>query len=247
VRPYFERDGVALYRGDMRDVLTTGRFKAATCVTDPPYGETRYRWDRWPTGWVAAVSQVLPPNASLWCFGTFRMFLEHAGEFDDWKYGQDIVWEKANLSGPTKRDRFARVHELLVHWYRGRWTSLHHEITRVPKSHAVDKSHRSTHSEAAPHRSKYGKYAYVDDGLRMPRSVQRAAAVRFHAYGRTDKPIELFELLVTESTSRGDLVIDPLAGSGTAGVAAMRTERRAILIDADRVACDQAVERLKAA
>lgn len=55
-------------------------------------------------------------------------------------------------------------------------------------------------------------------------------------------PEELISRLVKSLTDPGDLIIDPYAGSGTAGVVAKRLKRRAVLIerDADYVAIARA-------
>jgi site-specific DNA-methyltransferase (adenine-specific) len=44
----------------------------------------------------------------------------------------------------------------------------------------------------------------------------------------TEKPLSLMEALVTDFTDPGDLILDPFAGSGTTGVAAIRLGRRFI-------------------
>lgn len=44
----------------------------------------------------------------------------------------------------------------------------------------------------------------------------------------TEKPVALLEILLDVSTNRGDLVVDPFAGSGSTLLAATRTGRRAI-------------------
>jgi len=45
------------------------------------------------------------------------------------------------------------------------------------------------------------------------------------------KPVGVFDKLIRMTTREGDLVIDPMCGSGTAGEAAQRLNRRAILAD----------------
>lgn len=42
----------------------------------------------------------------------------------------------------------------------------------------------------------------------------------------TEKPVELLEVLVRESSNPGELVIDPFMGSGSTGVAALRNGRK---------------------
>jgi site-specific DNA-methyltransferase (adenine-specific) len=46
------------------------------------------------------------------------------------------------------------------------------------------------------------------------------------------KPVPVFQKLILMATAADDLVIDPMSGSGTTGVAALQLGRRAILCDA---------------
>lgn len=127
--PWYTDDTVSLYFGDMRDVLPRLDLPEGTvCVTDPPYGETSLRWDRWPDGWPALVAAA--GIRSMWCFGSMRMFLTQRDQFTGWKLSQDVVWEKHNGSG-FSRDRFKRKHEHAVHWYRGAWSGVHHQVPMV--------------------------------------------------------------------------------------------------------------------
>ena len=59
------------------------------------------------------------------------------------------------------------------------------------------------------------------------------------------KPIQMIADMVTTSSRHEDLVLDPFAGSGTTGVAAMRTGRRAVLIERDERYCEIAAKRLE--
>ena len=49
----------------------------------------------------------------------------------------------------------------------------------------------------------------------------------------TAKPIEAYERIILNTTDPGDLVLDPFAGSGNCGIAALKHGRRAILIDVE--------------
>ena len=59
----------------------------------------------------------------------------------------------------------------------------------------------------------------------------------------TVKPVALIADAICDSTKRGDVVLDPFAGSGTTFIAASRTGRRACGIEIDPIYCDVAVER----
>lgn len=115
MRPYHADDLVTLYHGNALEVLPAVGVTPDAVVTDPPYGETVAAWDRWPAGWVKAVGEVLPASASLWCFGSARMFLNHIDEFAGWRYAQEALWVKRNGSGPTSRDRLVKLHEWAYH------------------------------------------------------------------------------------------------------------------------------------
>lgn len=49
----------------------------------------------------------------------------------------------------------------------------------------------------------------------------------------TPKPVELIRRIVETTTNPGDVILDPFAGSGTTGVACIRTHRKYILIEKD--------------
>lgn len=61
---------------------------------------------------------------------------------------------------------------------------------------------------------------------------------------RTQKPIKLIERLLLASSLRGQVVLDPFAGSGTTAVAAKNLGRRCIAIEIDAKMAEQANKRL---
>lgn len=62
----------------------------------------------------------------------------------------------------------------------------------------------------------------------------------------TEKPVELLRVLVRQSSSPGELVIDPFAGSGSTGAAALVEGRRFAGCDVSPAAVDLARARLRA-
>ena len=61
----------------------------------------------------------------------------------------------------------------------------------------------------------------------------------------TQKPLELIQHFVELFSSKGDLVLDPFAGSGTTVIAAVKAGRRAIGYEADEANYQLACERVK--
>ena len=63
----------------------------------------------------------------------------------------------------------------------------------------------------------------------------------------TTKPVELMEWLVSHFSNRDDTILDPFMGSGTTGVACMRTGRKFIGIEIDKGYYDIAKRRIEEA
>lgn len=222
--PLFDDGTVRLYVGDFRDVLPTiDTADVRTVITDPPYGETSLEWDRWPAGWPSA----LPESArQLWCFGSFRMFLDRGAEITagGWAFGQEIVWEKHNGSG-FAADRFRRVHEFATQWYRGAWGDLTIRPVKVPGAtqRTVHRKTRPAHTGAI----NGSRYETERGGPKLERSVISVRSCHGHAIHPTEKPLGILEPLVRYSTDPGDIVLDVFAGSGAVLDACRQNGRRA--------------------
>lgn len=59
----------------------------------------------------------------------------------------------------------------------------------------------------------------------------------------TAKPFNFFRWLLQLSTKEGETVLDPFAGSGTLGMAAMIEKRKAVLIERDRNTIDNIIRK----
>lgn len=237
--PYYQDDLVTLYCGDFRELLPevlAVHGEPDLTLTDPPYGETSLEWDHWPDGWPALV-----PGRSMWCFGSMRMFLDHRDEFAGWKLSQDIVWEKLDGSG-FATDRFRRVHEHALHWYREDWSSIHHDTPRLERAGRIDKSVRRQGADRTAHTGSIGPSAYVDDGHRLIRSVVFTPNMRGRAINETEKPAGLVENLLTYACPSSGLVLDVFAGGCSTLVAARNSGRRAVGIELREEQCAKAVE-----
>jgi site-specific DNA-methyltransferase (adenine-specific) len=236
--PYYADESVTLYHGNYREILPLIEDEIDCIVTDPPYGETSLSWDRWPTGWPS-----LMPGNSMWCFGSMRMFLDRRDEFAGWQLSQDVVWEKHAGSGPCMPDRFMRVHEHALHWYRGAWGKVYKDQQRVERT-GPDKGSLRTDLSVG-HRGEYQPRAWTDDGTRGLRSVLFARSMHQRgAVHPTEKPTGILEPLIAYACPPGGLVLDPFAGSGSTLDAARATGRRAIGIEAREDYCEAIARRL---
>lgn len=216
-------------------------------IADPPYGVTALAWDRYVKDWHALAATCLKPSGSLWVFGSLRYLLADARCFEAarLRYAQEIIWRKANGSG-FAADRFKRVHELAVQYYRrdSKWRDVYNDVQRVPavtgnKSVVVRQPNRT------PHLGAITPAGYHDDGTRIMKSVIEMKSVRRGLHS-TEKPAALLAILIRTSCPPGGLVGDLFAGSGAAGEAAAMTGRHYIGFEIDPDATARANTRLGA-
>lgn len=237
MKPYYQDELVTLYCGDMMQILPT-LPRADAIITDPPYGETSLEWDKWPDGWPEIATQTAD---QLWCFGSMRMFFDKGHQFGDWKLAQDIVWEKHNGSN-SANDRFRRLHEFALHFYRGEWRDQHKEpqYTNDATARTVRRKKRS------PHWGGIGESHYVSEsgGRRLMGSVIYARSCHGYAVNETQKPEAIVMPLMEYSVPKEGLVVDCFAGSGTTLAVARKTGRKAIGIEKREAQCQLIVERL---
>lgn len=231
--------------GDCRELMAShGPFDMI--IADPPYGDTSLEWDRRVEGWHDIASQCLKPTGSLWVFGSLRYFMAEGRKFEDagLRYAQEIVWEKHNGSG-FHADRFKRVHELAVQWYRNdaAWSDVYNDVQKTNDATArtVRRKKRPTHTGNI----NAGHYVSEDGGPRIMRSVIFARSCHGRAIHPTEKPVDLLEILIRTSCPPGGLIGDFFAGSGAAGDGALATGRNYIGCEINLEYAAAAQSRLK--
>lgn len=232
--------------GDCRDELPKLQPGSIDLiVTDPPYGETSLDWDCWPCGWLDLLPRLLAPHASVWMFGSQRMFIEHAPEFAaaGFRVVQDLVWEKHNGSS-LSNDRFRRVHEHAVQFcpVGRRWDEIYKRplFTHDAVARTVRRKARPAHWGEIGE----GDFRSDDGGPRLMRSVMCARSEHGRALHPTQKPLSVLLPLIEYSSSPGALVLDPFGGAGSTALACKRSGRDCILVEGRPYYVDVAMRRL---
>lgn len=241
MKPYFQDDFVTLYHGNALELAPRLVERVDAIFADPPYGETSLRWDKWPEGWPAKLA--VHSNV-MWCYGSIRMFLAKAAEFADWQMAQDVVWEKQNGSN-MRTDRFRRIHEICVQFYRGQWREVFKAVQK--RDGGAKKTIRRTTKPQHFHQIKEVRHLYLSDagGARFNTSIIRAANCHGYAVHPTQKPLGIVSPLIEYSVPTGGLILDPFAGSGSILVAAKLLGRRAIGFELEEQYCEAAAQRLQ--
>lgn len=237
---------VKIISGDCREVIS--QLPAASfdaCIADPPYGDTSLDWDDIVDGWIPAVSLVLKPAASIWVFGSMRFFmgnrLRARMRACGFRYSQDIVWEKQNGTG-FHADRFRRVHEHAVLFYRGAWGDVYHcpQFTNDATARTARRKGRAAHWGNIESAS----YVSIDGGPRLQRSVIQVANEHGRAIHPTQKPLGIIAPLVRYSVPPGGSFVVPFAGSGSECIVGSIEGANVVGVELDPVMAGMARDRI---
>ncbi|MCB0403182.1 MAG: site-specific DNA-methyltransferase [Bdellovibrionales bacterium] len=221
--------------GDALEVLANlPTASVDACITDPPYNMSKKKglswafsshvtmqeiWDRFSKDefadftirWLKEVFRVVKPNGNLLVFGTYHnIYLTGflMGEMDR-KVLNSIVWSKPNAQ-PNITCRMLTESTEQVVW----------ACNESPK-------------KATGWTFNYQDGKAMNGGKQLRNHwvypvTPKSERVAGHP---TQKPLQLMERLIQLFTNKGDMVLDPFAGVGTTGVAALKHGRRCVLIE----------------
>jgi site-specific DNA-methyltransferase (adenine-specific) len=235
-----QTDRATIIWGDCRDPEVIAQIPPgyALLATDPPYGKAyQSNWgknfaqipgDDGSVDWPGVLAEWIGPEGTD-SRGSNPRGLANARHVYVFGYAPDA------LSGPLRLSATCELSWDKMHCGMGDlsqpWGPAHEPITFGV--HIKYKSNRARGSGSLAARLRKGSV------LRYPRP--NSSAVRRHS---NEKPVPLMADLIESSTVRGELVVDPCAGSGSTGVAAVLEGRRCFLVELDRDAAELCVERV---
>ena len=255
-KPYFANEHFVLYNTDSVGLLSTLPENSIDMIfADPPYNLSnggfsvhagrrvsvnKGAWDKskgfiddydFHYRWLEACRRVLKPHGTLWVSGTYHSIYQcgHALQALNYHILNDISWFKPNAAPNLSCRFFTASHETLI------WARKEKKAKHVFNYELMKEGDWSEDRLKKP-------------GLQM-RSVWSIGTPKPEEkkYGKhpTQKPLELLRRIIYASTKRGDIVLDPFAGSSTTGLAAVANERKFIGIDLDKDFLDLSVKRYK--
>jgi predicted RNA methylase len=239
-------EGIELYNADCREVLPT-LPKVDAVVTDPPFGTTQCAWDVvLPFGEMwGALEHVRDKNTPVVLFGCepFSSLLR-ISNLKQFKY--DWVWDKPKGTGfLNAKKQPLRGHEIVSVFCEGP-APYYPQMT---SGHVRKQSFRGKHLQTDVYGEMAGDYSY-DSTERYPRSVITFSSdTQNSSEHPTQKPVALMEYIINTYTREGESVLDFTMGSGTTGVAAVKTARKFIGIEIEEryfdIACRRISDALK--
>ena len=175
------------------------------------------------------MKRVLKPTGSIYlhCDQTANAYLRILMDavFGKNNLRNEIVWWYYNVAVTSKRF-FGRKHDVILAYSKSEEWVFNADAVRVP--YAEDSNWVQN---ADSYKDKY----QPDERGKLATDVFRIPTINNMAKERvgypTQKPLALYERIITATTQRGDIVLDPFAGCATTCVAAERLGRQWVGID----------------
>lgn len=206
--------------------LNAGSVNLVLC--DLPSGETRAVFDKpviMGDFWHAARHALADDGTVVLLASSFRFAATLVKSQPAW-FRYDLVWSKSLATGHLNAaHRPLRSHEFILVFSRKVATYNPQMLQGASPIHAARRAH---------HGENYGPQTRVNESRasatdRYPVSVLEFASVGTSSKARIhpqQKPVPLLDWLIRTYTNKGDAVVDPCAGSGSTGVAALAAGRR---------------------
>lgn len=207
--------------------------------TDPPYASTDCSWDKLPDIETLFFEwkRILKPTGTIVMTMAFPAAIEFLNAGKD-IFKQDLIWCKTKKTNYVNaHNAHLRQHENILVFSKGSISNnSNSRMTYNPqglipynkiKTCGADKGHIGLGKN-------YEGNTYIQQYTNYPTTLVNVNGNQNHTKHSTEKPVELFEYLIRTYSNVGDRILDPFAGSGTTGIAALISKRIPILIEKDK-------------
>lgn len=153
---------------------------------------------------------------------------------DGWILRADVIWQKPNAMPESVKDRPTRDHEYLFLFSKCPRYYYDAEAVAEAKQSQPGKTWDERRATGEGPRRGYAQNgcSNLGDGeMRNRRTVWSIPTQPLADEHYAPMPERLAELCILAGSRAGDAVLDPFGGSGTTGRAAIKHNRRAVLID----------------
>ena len=234
------KDKFQLYKGDCLEVMKEIPDKSIDMILcDLPYGTTACKWDTvipFEPLWEQ-YNRIIKDNSAIVLFGS-EPFSSALRMSNIKYYRYDWIWEKeqgANFM--LCKYQPYKVHETISVFSKKRHTYIPQMTKGKPYI-----SGKGTSGEISKN---VIKKQTKNNGTRYPRSIQKFNTDKSKcALHPTQKPVALLEYLIKTYTNENETVLDNCMGSGSTGVACLKTNRNFIGIEQDDKYFDIAYNRI---
>lgn len=256
--PFFSAPGFVLYNADSSDMLAR-LSRAELCIdlslTSPPYNIGKPYEDMlpvaeyadWCSSWMRRIYHLTSPTGAFWLnLGYLEVPMKGLcvpipyllWDRSPFYLLQEIVWHYgAGVSG--KKRLSPRNEKWLFYVKNPKQYTFNLDDIRDPnvKYPNQKKNGKFRCNPLGKNPSDVWSFPKVTTGTKRSSKERTAHPAQF--------PLEVVERIILASSNMGEVVIDPFAGSCSAGIAAVGLGRMFVGIEIDRHYCEMAVERFE--
>lgn len=245
IRPYYQTNDFELYNGDCNVILPQLTVKADLVFADPPYflsndgltiqsgqvvSVNKGDWDKLPShqtmedfnySWISKARNLLNDNGCIWVSGTMHNIYSIVSILTElnFKILNSIVWQKTNPPPNFTKRFFTHSTEILI-WARKDRKKPHYYNYELMKA--------------------FNEGKQMKDVWTLPAIAQWEKEQGKHP---VQKPLSVLSRIILSSSRKGDVILDPFAGSSTTGISANLFGRRFVGIDINQEFLDLSIKR----
>jgi DNA modification methylase len=256
--------------GDSKVVLKGMREEIDLILTSPPYADARKSHydsvhpDKFPE-WFLAFNDVF--YKALKTEGNFVLNIKdrvvsgtrnhfvwktvQALEAKGWKPIDDYVWHKINPMPGYWPTRLRDGWEYCFHLAKVERPYINQEAVKIPMGSWADVRLANLNGKSAVRHNSENKSGFGRDLRKwvgkesvLPSNVLSIPLVGVNKQHPAVFPVELPRFFIKLLSTPNAMVLDPFAGSGTTGIAALEQGRSCILVDNNKTYCNLIYENI---
>lgn len=172
-------------------------------------------YDNFTSNYLTEVKKLMKPNATVWIIGTYHNIHRIGKMMLDLGFWilNDVVWFKTNPMPNFLGVRFTNATETLL------WAVKDKKVKRYTFNKEIARSYNG------------GKLGINVWQIPLCIGRERLKNSRGEKIHSTQKPEELLKRVILSSTKEGDIIFDPMAGTGTTGFVAQKLKRKFIMVE----------------
>ena len=180
---------------------------------------------------LTQTNRIMKENATVWIISTYHSVHRIGKIMQDFGYWllSDVLWLKNNPMPNWLGVRFTNATETIIWAVKDKKSKKYTFKKELAKEYGI---------------GKVGANVWVIPLCTGKERIKKEDGEKLHS---TQKPAELLKRIILTTSNEGDLILDPMAGTGTTGHVAKELKRDFVMIEREQKYIEGMKERFKIA